>query len=213
MKDKELLAKYLPIGSVDLVMDWIISNNVHLKIAKRRNTKLGDYRPPSSKNPNQRISINHNLNSFAFLITFIHELAHLIVWEKHKNKVAPHGQEWKMEYRILMEPILKKNIFPNELIVVLNKSIINSKASSSSDLHLSRILKKYDPQTEDSNLEDLPINSIFQTETGIRFVKGEKRRTRFICVRVQDNKKYLFHPLTPVYKVVDLIQRKIINSE
>lgn len=201
MKDKELLAKYLPTGSVESVMDWIVENNVHLKIAKKRNTKYGDYRPPSSKNPNHRISINHNLNPFAFLITFVHELAHLIVWEKHKNKVAPHGKEWKMEYRILMEPVLNKNIFPDELIVVLNKSIINSKASSSSDLNLSRILKKYDPQTEGSNLEDLPINTIFQTETGIRFVKQEKRRTRYICVRVQDNKKYLFHPLTPVYEV------------
>lgn len=201
MNDKELLAKYLPTGSVDMVMDWIVENNVHLKIAKRRNTKLGDYRAPNSRNPNHRISINHNLNPFAFLITFVHELAHLIVWEKHKNKVAPHGKEWKMEYRILMEPVLNKSIFPDELIVVLNKSIINSKASSSSDLHLSRILKKYDPQSEGSNLEDLPINTIFQTETGISFIKGEKRRTRFICVRVQDNKKYLFHPLTPVVDV------------
>lgn len=201
MKDKEVLAKYIPENSIDLVMDWIVNNNVHLKISKRRNTKLGDYRPPNSKKPIHRISINHNLNQYAFLITFIHELAHLNVWEKHKNKVAPHGIEWKMEYQTLMEPVLMENIFPDELTLVLNRSIVNSKASSSSDLELSRILKKYDPQTEGCNLEELPINSIFQTEKGISFIKGEKRRTRYLCVKVQDNKKYLFHPLTPVMDI------------
>ncbi len=208
MKEKELLIKYLATGSVDMVMDWIVENNIHLKIAKKRNTKFGDYRPPSSKNPNHRISINHNLNPFAFLITFVHELAHLIVWEKHKNKVTPHGKEWKKEYKTLMKPLLNENIFPNELIAVLSTSIVNSKASSSSDLQLSRILKNYDSGPTNTHLEDLPINSIFKTETGISFIKGEKRRIRFMCVKIQDNKKYLFHPLTPV---IDISKTKQIT--
>ena len=201
MKEKELLSKYLPAGSVDLVMDWIMENNVHLKITKKRNTKFGDYRPPNSKNPNHRVSINHNLNPYAFLITFVHEIAHLLVWKKHKNKVAPHGSEWKLVYRDLMSPILTQNIFPDDINNILIKSIVNSKASSSSDLKLSRILKKYDQGPTETHLEDLNENSYFQTLAGVIFIKGEKRRTRFLCTNTHNNKQYLFHPLTPVKEV------------
>ncbi len=201
MKEKELLIKYLPEGSVDMVMDWIVENNVHLKIAKKRNTKFGDYRPPSSKNSNHRISINYNLNPYAFLITFVHELAHLLVWEEFKNKVSPHGSEWKLAYRDLMAPLLTQNIFPDDINSVLNTSIVNSKASSSSDLKLSRVLKKYDQGDTDTHLEDLKENSYFKTVTGVIFIKGKKRRTRFLCTNTQNKKQYLFHPLTPVTEI------------
>lgn len=201
MKERELLEKYLPSNSVETVLNQIIKHGVHLRIAKKRNTKFGDYRPPGSLNPNHRISINYNLNQYSFLITFTHELAHLLVWEAHRNKVSPHGKEWKEQYRQLMMPLLNKKIFPEDLRKVLSTSIINSKASSSSDLKLSRILKKYDPENEEIYLENIAINSMFKTEKGIVYIKGEKRRTRYICINTQNNKKYLFHPLTPVIEL------------
>ena len=197
MKEKELLLKYLPINSVDQVMNWIIENNVHLKIAKKRSSKFGDYRPPI-KNPYHRISINHDQNPYAFLVTFVHELAHLVVWVKHKNKVSPHGSEWKSEFRNLMEIILHKDIFPDDIREVLLVSIINSKASSSSDLKLIRVLKKYDNKPSGTYLEDIPEDAIFQIENGRTFKKGIKRRTRYLCSSVQNNRQYLFHPLTPI---------------
>jgi len=200
MKEKEILKDYLPENSLDQVMKWIVQKNVHLKITRSRSSKLGDYRPPVA-HPVHRISINHNLNPYSFLITFVHELAHLIVWENHNNLVSPHGTEWKSEYRKLMEIILTKNIFPSDLLKALRISIKNSKASSSSDLNLSRVLKKYDRQADGVHLEDLPENVIFQTETGIRFIKGKKRRTRYLCQNVQNKKQYLFHPLTPVNEI------------
>ncbi len=201
MKEKDLLSRYLPSNSITPIIDLIVKNNVHLKIAKKRRTKFGDYRPPNSQNPIHRISINHNLNPYAFLITLIHEIAHLMVWQKYSNNVTPHGKEWKMEYRELMEPFLKNNIFPNELEKVLTKSIINSKASSSSDLTLSRVLRKYNSHQNDILLEDIPENTSFQIENGSIFLKGVKRRTRYICKNTLNNRQYLFHPLTPVWKV------------
>ncbi|NQU32210.1 MAG: SprT-like domain-containing protein [Bacteroidetes bacterium] len=197
MKEKDLLLKYLPSNSIEIVLNWIIEKNVHLKIAKKRNTKFGDYRPPI-KNPNHRISINHDLNKYAFLITFVHELAHLVAWEKHGNKVSPHGIEWKTEYRHLMEVVLKEQVFPEEIHEVLKISIVNSKASSSSDLKLTRILKKYDLKQTGTSLEDIPENTLFKIENGKVFLKGNKRRTRYICKNIQTNKQYLFHPLTPI---------------
>jgi hypothetical protein len=200
MKDDKILVEYLPENSVKQVMKWIVQKKVHLKITRGRKSKLGDYRPPI-RYSNHRISINHDLNQYAFLITFVHEMAHLNVWEVHQNRVAPHGVEWKNEYRKLMKVVLKNNIFPDDIHEVLSQSIINSKASSSSELQLTRVLKKYDSNSFGISLEDIPENTIFQTESGSQFKKGEKRRTRYVCLNMQNNKHYLFHPLCSVVEL------------
>lgn len=182
------------------VYQWIVKYKIQLKITRNRRTKLGDYRPPIH-HPNHRISINHNLNPYSFLITFIHELAHLQVFEKHGNKVKPHGNEWKNTYRKLTLEILKEDVFPADIEEVLERSVVNAKASSIADLKLSRVLMKYDAGSTGKRLEDLPLHSIFETERGLHFKKGEKRRTRYKCLNLQNKRFYLFHPLTPVKKV------------
>ncbi|NOX87347.1 MAG: SprT family zinc-dependent metalloprotease [Chlorobi bacterium] len=199
MSDKEILAQYIPEAAIDKVLSRIIEKRVHLKITRGRRTKLGDYRPPV-RHPNHRITINHDLNPYAFLITFIHEFAHLLVFEQYKNKVPPHGKEWKTEYRKLMTEFFGLNVFPPELQKVLEGSIRNAKASTFSELELSRLLNKYDKPDVNGHihLEALPSETVFITRNGRKFVKGEKLRKRFKCRNLQNNRIYLFHPLTPV---------------
>lgn len=200
MEEKNVLNEYLPEVAVEKAFSWIVDKDVHLKISKQRKTKLGDYRPPVY-HTNHRISINHNLNKYSFLITFVHEFAHLLVWEKHKGKVDPHGKEWKNEYKSLMQNFLNKAIFPADLEKVLAKSIENSKASSTSDLKLSRVLKKYDDQSDFLTLEDLEEDAVFFIEGGRRFKKGQKQRTRYKCQNIDNKKIYLVHALTAVYEL------------
>ena len=197
MSDKEILAQYLPEGAVDTALNLIIEKKIHLKITRGRKTKLGDYRPPV-RHPNHRISINHDLNPYAFLITFIHELAHLLVFEKYGTRALPHGKEWKSEYRKLMLEFFKLNVFPPELQKMLEASILNAKASTFSELELSRLLKTYDKPNGEIHLETLPENTVFTIYNGRKFVKGEKLRKRYKCRNLQNNRFYLFHPLTPV---------------
>jgi hypothetical protein len=200
MSEKQILSEYLPEGAVDQVYAWIKAHRIHFKITRKRQTKLGDYRPPI-RHPNHRISINHDLNPYAFLITFVHELAHLVVYEKYKSNVAPHGKEWKLEYRQLMFPLLENGIFPENLKTVLLASLMNVRASSTSDLKLSRILKQYDSETKGIRLEDLEKGSVFTTGNNQQFQKGDRVRTRYKCFNLQNKKTYLFHPLTPVTPV------------
>ncbi len=196
-KNREILASYLPEKAVDTVLEWIKSRDVHLKISKNRKTKLGDYRPPV-RHPNHRISVNHNLNPYAFLITFVHEYAHLLVYDQFKNRVKPHGKEWKATYRMLMHKFLEMDVFPADLAEALEQSLFNSKASSHSDIRLSRVLHKYDKTSGGVKVEDLPENAVFRTETGRRFRKGPRQRIRFKCQNLDNGRFYLFHPLTPV---------------
>ncbi len=196
--EKQILAAYLPEKAVDIVFDWIKNKKVHFKITKNRKTKLGDYRPPVH-HPNHRISVNHNRNPYAFLITFTHEYAHLLVFEQYKNRVLPHGREWKRIYKNLMQEIIDTGVFPEDLRQVLSQSIENSKASSVSDLKLSRVLHKYDKEEIPIlRVEDIPAGAVFETATGKRFKKGEKRRIRYKCTSIENGRLYLFHPLTPV---------------
>lgn len=196
-RNKEILAKYIPAKSVDLIAEWVYRYNFKLKIKKSRSTKLGDYRPPIN-NTNHQITINNDLNEYTFLITLIHEIAHLSNWEKHKNRVKPHGEEWKNEFKILMCNFLNEEIFAPDIIDALVNYMMDPSASSCSDLGLLRVLKKYDARNGFVLLEEIEINSIFKISTGRYFIKGEKIRKRYKCMEVKTNRAYLFNPLSEV---------------
>ena len=59
-----------------------------------RNSRYGDYTAPRN-GQNHLITVNHNLNKYAFLITLVHEVAHLVTYNNHRHRVSPHGGEWK----------------------------------------------------------------------------------------------------------------------
>ena len=199
---QHLLSKYLPVKSIDLIVDWITEYKIHLKITKTRTTKLGDYHPPSDKH-GHRISINHDLNKYAFLITLVHEIAHLINWEKYKNKVKPHGGEWKNEYQSLMKNFTGTNIFPPDILGAINNHMTNPFASSCTDIGLVRILRKHDNSKTSSHLEDIPQAAVFKIKNGRTFYKGEKLRKRYKCKDLNNHRIYLFSPLAEVKLIPD----------
>ena len=74
---KNILSKYLPDNSIDQIVDLFEKNPCYLKIVSNRSTKHGDFR--KMPNGTYQITINHGLNSYRFLLTLVHEIAHLIV--------------------------------------------------------------------------------------------------------------------------------------
>jgi hypothetical protein len=188
-KKKEILTKYLPENSVDLVIELLDNYPCNLKIVKQRKTKHGDFKKfPDGK---IQITINNDLNMYRFLLTLIHELAHLVTFMKFK-RVRPHGIEWKRNFQHLMLPFVNPEIFPNELLPFLARYLINPKASTDSDIKLSLALKHFDEYTDKSFIFEIPWQSKFQHNNKI-YIKGNKRRTRYECVEVMTDKKYLFH--------------------
>ena len=87
------ILKYIPLNSRDYLNKILSENKISLLIKKERRTKHGDFRV--LKNGECQITINSNLNSYRFLITLIHEIAHYKVYKIYDKKVKPHGQEWK----------------------------------------------------------------------------------------------------------------------
>src|ERR1035437_5230864 len=101
----------IPDYALAYVNDKLTEHSVRLLITRNRKSKSGDYRAPF-KQLGYRISINGTLNPYAFLIVFLHEIAHLEVWNKHHNRVLPHGLEWKTTFSRLAIPVMKKEVFP-----------------------------------------------------------------------------------------------------
>jgi SprT protein len=205
-RNKTILAKYIPEPAVPLISEWIYTYDFKLKIKKGRSSKYGDYRPPLV-HTNHHISVNRDLNPYAFLVTLVHEIAHLSNWKKHGDRIKPHGVEWKQEFREHMQPFFKLQLFPEDVHGALVRYLTNPAASSCSDIQLLRILKKYDNGTGAIFLEDIPPGTVFLFGRGRHFRKGEKVRKRFLCLELQTHRKYLFNPLSEVLPVAETLFR------
>lgn len=196
-----VLSKYLPKGSELYAANLMEKHKIQLRIKNPRLTKLGDYRPPTNEN-SHRISINRDLNPFAFLITFMHEVAHLLNFENAGPRVPPHGSEWKREFQHVSQPIIQQNLLPNDVHLALNRYLKNPKASSCTDAQLVRTLRLYDENSEWVLVEEIPTGLTFETQDGRRFTKLEKMRTRFRCTELQSGKIYLVPGLMQCKPVV-----------
>lgn len=196
-KNSSVLSKYIPEAAVESIALWIVNYDFKLKIKKERSTKLGDYSSPHN-GMNHVITVNHNLNKYSFLITLIHEVAHLTTFNKYKNTVAPHGAEWKNEFKTLMQPYLVSEVFPVDVLNAIRRYLNNPAASSCTDTHLLRTLKHYDENPGQVFLEHLPYKSVFLFNENKVFEKGERIRKRYRCIEIATGKVYLFNPLTEV---------------
>ncbi len=189
---REILERYIPERSVPPVFEMIKTNNVHLKIVNERKTRHGDYR--RMPNGAQQITVNANLNKYRFLITLVHEIAHLLAFERFGRQIKPHGHEWKFTFRELMLPFIRPEIFPSGLLPVIAQHFRNPKASSDTDAKLSVALKTFDPENDKNYIFEIPFGGIFRIYNGKTFKKGERKIKRYECLEVDTGKVYLFQP-------------------
>ncbi|WP_378186719.1 SprT-like domain-containing protein [Aquimarina sp. W85] len=189
---KEILTKYIPERAVDPAFDLIVQHQVYLKIVNERVTRHGDYRRLADGG--HRITVNASLNKYRFLITLIHEIAHLIAFENYGNRIKPHGLEWKRTFQRLMLPFINPQIFPSSLLPAIATHFKNPKASSDTDAHLSLLLKQFDPVNDKNYIFELPQGSTFRLYNGKLFRKGNKKIKRYECVEINTGRIYLFNP-------------------
>ena len=198
----ERLRPFLPSGTEYYVAKFIIEKTVHFTVSKARKTKLGDYRQPWEGKPH-RISVNGNLNQYAFLITTIHEMAHLTTFEKYGPKVQSHGNEWKTEFKDLFQPVIERDVLPSDVTMAVNNYLRSAKAASCSDDKLYRVLRRYD-ENRGILVEHLELGDVFELK-GKVFELGKKLRKRYECKELGTGK---------VYRVLGLaeIDRKVNSN-
>ena len=197
MDKVDILLQYMPAPAAPIIAKWIDYFQCEFKISKNRSTKLGDYRHPF-KGKGHKISVNNDLNPYAFLVTTVHEFAHLLTWNEHKNRAKPHGLEWKSNFKRMMNPFFEKEVFPVDIHQTIINYLNNPAASSCTDLTLARALKKYDTHLSTTRVEELPLHAVFTLKDGRKFKKGERIRKRYRCVSLDNGNIYLFNPLAEV---------------
>lgn len=197
-KDRSVFERHLPEKAVDYCFDLWKKLGFNLKITPNRKSKFGDY----SYNPNTHrhtITVNGSLNTYAFLVTYIHEVAHKTTFDQFQNKVNPHGQEWKHEFKKLMIPMLKEEVFPMDILSPLALHMKNPKATSVSDPRLFEALGKYNPPNSDILLKDIEIGNHFLFRSKV-YKKIDIKRTRALCEAIAVKKQYLISQSAPVQR-------------
>jgi len=188
----EVLEKYIPQAAVFSTFELIKANNVHLKIVNERVTRHGDYRKLTDGQ--HQITVNANLNAYRFFITLIHEIAHLVAFQKYGRNIKPHGKEWKHSFQVLMLPFIRPQVFPKDLLPLLALHFKNPKATSDTDARLAIALKQYDPPNDKNYIFEIPAGGLFRLYNGKIFKRGNKRIKRYECLEVATGRMYLFNP-------------------
>jgi hypothetical protein len=195
----QALRNYLPDGSFEPVVQLINLYKVHLTVTKARKSVLGDYRHPAM-GTNHKITVNGNLNKYEFLITLLHELAHLLCFEQYKNRVEAHGQEWKYIYSSLLAQFIRLEIFPIDIQKSLQKTLLNPAATANGETALLLVLRKYDIVKKEGYyfVAHIAEGTLFESLKGRIFKRGKKRRIRIECIEVNTGQVYSFSALTEV---------------
>lgn len=199
---EQKLEKFIPAAFTGYVADLLFSSKVAFKVSKPRKTKLGDYRPPF-KSDYHRITVNGDLNPYQFLITTLHEFAHMQTYIDHGWQVKAHGLEWQNKFSQLLSPLLDAEEIPRDIKLALRNSVNKPKASSCTDLALSRVLKRYDSEKHTLiTVEELRENECFILNNK-SFKRGKLRRKRYMCEEIGTGKLYLVHCLAEVERIED----------
>ena len=194
------LMNYIPEHSLDLIYDVITKYNAQLIISKPRTSKLGDFRPPV-KGSKPRISVNGDLNIYEFLITLLHEMAHLIAWDQYKRTIKPHGMEWEGIFKLLIENMLSEDVFPEEIKHILNYEILTGRNNFSNlNTDLVEALEKFSDEKKLLRLANIPDKARFTLVSGKEMKKGEKLRKRYKCIEVKTGRNYYVHELAKIIK-------------
>lgn len=192
------LLPFIPEGAGPHIEEMLKPHSFKLKVVRPRKTKLGDFRP-GLRGASHHLTVNGDLHPYHFLLTLVHEIAHMKTHEKYGMKVNPHGKEWQSIFQELMAPILKEDIYPDHISAEISRYLSKPKASCSADTQLLRVLRN-----EDENkshiliLEDLPENALFRIPGRQPMRKGKKRRTRFLCEELDTGRTFAVHPLAEV---------------
>ncbi len=188
----------MPHTAITYCADLHRQHNFQLRLSRPRCSKLGDYRYRQyGTSAVHTISINEDLNPYAFLITYLHEVAHLVAFQTHGLQIKPHGSEWQRSFQELLQPVLLASVFPPSLLPCVRHYAEHPKATSGADPRLSQALRTYDTTTVGVPLADVSPNTSFRFRKNI-YIKLDTRRTRALCQRIGTKQCYLIQEIALV---------------
>lgn len=190
------LDRFLPEGTLPFLKIWFGEHVIHIKVTRKRNSKLGDYRkmPDSS----HQITINGTLQPHLFFFVLTHELAHLLAFQKYGYRISPHGTEWKETFRHMLTESI--SVYSDDLKPVILNFAKAPKANFMSSPELVKYFHIEDCEDVSFFIEDLDPGDRFVYREE-RYTLDGKRKKNYICTNLDNTKKYIFRPLARVEKI------------
>lgn len=192
----------LPPGTERYVTDLLARLPLHVRVTRPRRTKLGDHRPPGRGWTMHRITINDDLNPYAFMTTLLHEIAHATAWERHhlrRRRIMPHGIEWKDAFAETLAPVVGRGLLPADVESALERTMLRPAAATCSDRDLALTLAGYDRLRPGVvRAEQVAEGSWFRVDDGTVFCAGRIMRTRRLCIEAESGDEYVVHGLARV---------------
>lgn len=197
-KEIEVFKKYLPEKSVEYCHRLWKEHHIQFTISPPRKSVYGNY---MYRNGVHLISVNGDLSPESFLVTYLHEVAHLVVRKSNARRPKPHGREWQKAFQLVMKPMLEEAVFGTELTKALTEHLKNPKATSCTDPVMHRLMMgSSEPDQADKDefqIDNLKLGSrfVFQSRA---FRVMRKVRTRIECLQEADGAIYRFQPTARV---------------
>lgn len=188
-----------PSPSHWLIRKYLETYAFRFRLTKPRKLRLGSFRT-GARGELPVISLNNDLGPYSFLLVFIHELAHLVVWQQKNRRARPHGDEWKKAFRLLMEPFFEAELLPVDLSLGLLKYFRTTPASFQRNVQLLKTLHALDGNGELLTIRDLPEKAMFYLSDGKQLVKLERIRTRYKCYCPTNKRYYLVSPAAQIFQ-------------
>lgn len=133
---EQALAPYIIRAALPGVLHMLHTYPVHVAFSDRRGRVLGYYMQPRGPAPGARrapgfggmhtISLQIALNPYALLFVFLHEWAHLTTQLQYGDNVGAHGKEWKANFRKIFRPFHSPDIFPADILEVIDSYFIKT---------------------------------------------------------------------------------------
>lgn len=184
-----IFQEHLPPAAVGYCVELFHRFDFDFRLRKSRMTKVGDFKARPGHRP--VVTVNHDLLPSLFLLTYVHEVAHVQVFRERGPRAEPHGEVWKGAFRSLLAPVLTEENFPMPVFPVLVAHMANPMASTFSDTRVTAAFRALDPRQAGAiRVADLPVGSVFSLR-GRLFRKGEPKRSRALCQELKSRKRYL----------------------
>ena len=194
-KNQQIISKYICAPAVQIVNYWMHRYPFKFNIVNPRSTKFGDYRYVPQVD-SHTITINNDLKGDAFLFTVLHEIAHQHTQIMY-GRVQPHGKEWKSCYKNLLLQALSNDAFENPKLILECLDSIKSSSVYNQDIFKALYSSKDENEVY---LEELRNQSLFIFNK-VMYMKLTQRRSRTLCLNMENNKEYLISNLASVLEV------------
>jgi len=194
----DVFSTHVPSAAVEYCDQLRQSYQFGFRIVKPRRTRLGDFRVlPQNQT---QITVNTNLNPYAFLITYVHEVAHADVHHQYRlqrriRRVKPHGRAWQTAFQRLMHPLLTEAVFPAIVLEPLKQYMSNPGATTYTNQHLMLALRQFDkPINEVVSANRVLLRDVLEGNSfrlaQKTYVRGTLRRTRVVCKEIASGRSY-----------------------